>query len=68
MREDSWQVTNEYRSLIELKNSDKGPGRLLPCDSAPVLQYGSGPFSDLLVRGIFGPKKDKLTGELKLIR
>jgi hypothetical protein len=28
----------------------RGPGRLLPSDSAPILQYGSGPSSDLLAK------------------
>jgi hypothetical protein len=28
----------------------RGPGPLLPSDSAPVLQYGSGPSSDFLAK------------------
>jgi hypothetical protein len=28
----------------------RGPGRLLPSDSAPVLQYGSGPSSGFLAK------------------
>jgi hypothetical protein len=35
----------------------RGPGRLKPSDSAPVLQYGSGPSSDFLAKilGVVNP-------------
>jgi hypothetical protein len=31
-------------------NLTRGPGRLLPSDSAPILQNGSGPHSDFLAK------------------
>jgi hypothetical protein len=38
---------SDYISYLELT---RGPCRLLPSDSAPVLKYGSGPSSDFLAK------------------
>jgi hypothetical protein len=40
----------QYPSFPLSTNLTKGPGRLKPSESAPVLQYGSGPSSDFLAK------------------
>jgi hypothetical protein len=42
-----------YTNVLERHTEDQiewGPGRLLPSDSAPVLQYGSRPSSDFIAK------------------
>jgi hypothetical protein len=38
------------RSITNGKPLTRGPGRLLPSDLAPILQYGSRPPSDFLAK------------------
>jgi hypothetical protein len=43
-------IINFYEICYWYSTLTRGPGQLLPCDSDPVLQYGSGPSSDFLAK------------------